>query len=209
VPVHEIHQEDTMRELTADMFVTLDGFASDADGGQNWISGYAGPEFGGFIRSVLDEPQLMIMGRVTYQVLSRYWPTATDEAAHRMNSLPKLVFSTTLREPLAWNNTRLAPGDLASEITALKRQPGDPIRSIGSIKFLRNMVNLGLVDRLRLMVFPAILGIAGQQPVFDGYDQTSLTLTGTTVLDSNAIVLEYRPAEKTQTTEQPGSGKAG
>lgn len=119
-----------MRELTADMFVTLDGFASDADGGQNWISGYAGPEFGAFIRSVLDEPQLMIMGRVTYQVLSRYWPAATDEAAHRMNSLPKLVFSNTLREPLPWNNTRLAQGDLASEIAALKRQPG--IRSARS-----------------------------------------------------------------------------
>jgi dihydrofolate reductase len=95
-----------MRELTADMFVSLDGFASDAGGGQNWIRSYFGPEFGTFIRSVLDEPQLMIMGRVTYQILSRYWPAATEEPAPRMNSLPKLVFSKTLNEPLAWNNAR-------------------------------------------------------------------------------------------------------
>lgn len=182
-----------MRELTADLFVSLDGFAADADGGQNWIRSYFGPEVAAFLRSVLDEPQLMIMGRVTYQVLSRYWPAATEEPAQRMNSLPKLVFSNTLREPLAWNNARLAEGDLASEIQALKQQPGDPIRSIGSIKLMRNMMNVGLVDRLRLMVFPAVLGIAGQEPVFDGYDQASLTLTGTTVLDSNAVVLEYRP----------------
>ena len=182
-----------MRELTADLFVSLDGFAADADGGQNWIRSYFGPEVAAFLRGVLDEPQLMIMGRVTYQVLSRYWPAATEEPAQRMNSLPKLVFSNTLREPLAWNNARLAEGDLASEIQALKQQPGDPIRSIGSIKLMRNMMNVGLVDRLRLMVFPAVLGIAGQEPVFDGYDQASLTLTGTTVLDSNAVVLEYRP----------------
>jgi dihydrofolate reductase len=182
-----------MRELTADMFVSLDGFAAGADGGQSWTFGYFGPEFAAYAQKVLDEPQVMIMGRVTYEIMAQSWPSSPGPLAGPMNSHPKLVFSTTLAEPLAWNNAQLAKHEPVEEIRALKAQPGDPLRSIGSITLVRHLMAAGLVDRLRLIVFPHVLGQAGQEPVFTGYPETSLTLASTTVLDSRLVVCEYRP----------------
>ncbi len=182
-----------MQELTADLFVSLDGFASGADGTQNWITPYGGPELGQFIGSVLSEPQLLIVGRVTYEVLTAYWPSASEGPADQMNSLPKLVFSKTLQEPLAWNNAKLAKGDLKSEIVRLKQESTTPLRTIGSMTLVKEMMKLGLVDRLRLIVFPAILGTAGKESVYDGFDETPLRLAGSKVLDANSMMLDYRP----------------
>ena len=109
-----------MRELTADMFVSLDGFAAGADGGQSWTFGYFGPEFAAYAQRVLAEPQIMLMGRVTYEIMARSWAPSPDPLAGPMNSLPKLVFSTTLAEPLAWNNAQLAKSGPTEEIGALK-----------------------------------------------------------------------------------------
>jgi dihydrofolate reductase len=182
-----------MRELTADMFVSLDGFAAGADGGQSWTFGYFGPQFAGYAQRVLAEPQIMIMGRVTYEIMARSWPSSPGPLAGPMNSLPKLVFSATLAGPLAWNNARLAKSGPVEEVSALKDQPGDPLRTIGSITLVRHLMAAGLVDRLRLVVFPHVLGQAGQEPVFASYPETSLDLTSTTVLDSRLVVCEYRP----------------
>jgi dihydrofolate reductase len=182
-----------MRELTADMFVSLDGFAAGADGGQSWTFGYFGPQFADYAQRVLAEPQIIIMGRVTYEIMARAWPSSPDPLAGPMNSLPKLVFSATLAEPLAWTNAQLGKTGPIEEIRALKGQPGDPLRSIGSITLVRHLMAAGLVDRLRLVVFPHVLGQAGQEPVFTGYPETSLKLTSTTVLDSRLVVCEYRP----------------
>ena len=182
-----------MRELTADMFVSLDGFAAGADGGQSWTFGYFGPEFAAYAQQILAEPQIMIMGRVTYEIMARSWPSSPDLLAGPMNSHPKLVFSATLAEPLAWNNAQLAKNGPVEEVSALKSQPGDPLRTIGSITLVRHLMAAGLVDRLRLVVFPHVLGQAGQEPVFASYPETSLDLTSTVVLDSRLVVCEYRP----------------
>lgn len=88
-----------------------------------------------------------------------------------MNELPKVVFSNTLQEPLAWGNTRLVRGDLAEQVRALKQQSADPLRSIGSITLVKSMLHLGLVDRLRMTIFPLLLGDAGREP-------TTLALRG-------------------------------
>jgi dihydrofolate reductase len=182
-----------MRELTADMFVSLDGFAAGADSGQSWTFGYFGPESAAYVQQILAEPQVMIMGRVTYEIMARSWPSSPDPLAQPMNSLPKLVFSTTLAEPLAWNNAHLAKREPVEEIRELKGQTGDPLRSIGSITLVHQLMAAGLVDRLRLIVFPHVLGKAGQEPVFAGYPETSLTLVSTIVLDSRLLVCEYFP----------------
>jgi dihydrofolate reductase len=180
-----------MRLLTADLFLTLDGFALGEGAGP--FFGYAGPELDRWIRDRLDEPQLIVMGRVTYEALAGMSATAADESSARMNELPKVVFSNSLREPLAWANTRLMPGDLGEGIRRLTQQPGDPLRSIGSISLVRSMISLGLVDRLRVMVFPLILGRSGREPAFVGYPDTVLDLVRSTVLDSRLTLLEYRP----------------
>jgi len=181
-----------VRELTVDEFVSLDGFAAGPGRDPEFATGYEGPEFARYEKQVLDEPQVIVLGRTTYQDMSGYFPSATGPIAAAMNAHPKLVFSRTLNEPLSWSNARLAARDPAAEITALKQQPGAPLRCIGSVTLAREMMALGLVDRLRLVVFPRILGSDGQEPLFSGYRDTYLKLIGTTVIDSAIVLLEYR-----------------
>lgn len=137
------------------------------------------------------------MGRNTYLALSGFAATAADPVSARMRELPKLVFSGTLEGPLAWKNTQVVGGDLAQALRTIKQQPGDPIRSIGSIQLVKGMMAVGLVDRLRLMVFPVILGGAGSEPIYANHERTALRLVGTTVLDSRVVLLEYEPPRDT------------
>jgi dihydrofolate reductase len=184
--------EVTIRELTADLFISLDGFASGAK--EAAFFGYFGEGLGKWISEHLQQRQLLIMGRVTYEALAQFSSPATDDVNVRMTELPKVIFSSTLKEPLGWKNSRLVKGSVEDEVRALKRQPGDPLRSIGSISLVKSMMQLGLVDRLRLMVFPVILGAVGREPIYAGYPRMGLELIDTKVLDSRLIVLEYRSA---------------
>jgi len=181
----------TIRELTADLFISVDGFASGEK--EAAYFGYFGNELGGWVSDHLHQPQLLIMGRVTYEALAQFSASGTDEVSVRMTELPKVVFSGTLKEPLGWKNTRLVKDSVEEEIRTLKQQPGDPLRSIGSISLVRDMMQLGLIDRLRLIVFPVILGVVGREQIYAGYPRTGLELIDTKVLDSRLIVLEYRP----------------
>lgn len=182
-----------MRELTADLFISLDGFASGVD--EAAYFGYFGSDLGDWVRENLEKRQTILMGRVTYETLARFSASATDEVSARMSALPKVVCSNTLREPLPWKNTRLVKGAMADEIKALKQAVGDPLRCIGSIRLVKSLMKLGLIDRLRLMVFPLILGDAGQEPIYSDYPRMPLELMRTKVLDSRLILLEYRPAK--------------
>jgi dihydrofolate reductase len=181
-----------MRELCADLFISLDGFASGTN--EAAYFGYFGPDLGNWIQQHLNEPQVIIMGRVTYEALARFSASATDELSAQMSNLPKVVCSSTLQEPLAWKNTRLIRGAVADEIKALKQQSGDHLRSIGSISLVKSLMKLGLIDRLRLIVFPLILGQAGKEPIYADFPRVPLELMNTKVLDSRLILLEYRPA---------------
>lgn len=181
-----------MREFTADLFISLDGFASGVD--QPAYFGYLGPDLEQWVRANLYQPQIIVMGRVTYEVFAQFAAAGTDEVSTRMRETPKVVFSSTLKEPLIWKNTRLLSGIAADEIAALKRQDGDPLRSFGSIHLVRSMFKAGLIDRLRLMVFPVILGDRGREPIYDDLSQAALELIQTTVLDDRIVLLEYRPA---------------
>jgi dihydrofolate reductase len=183
-----------VREVTADLFISLDGFALGVDVGP--FFGYSGPELDRWIHRHLDEPQELIMGRVTYEAMSAISSSSADEGSARMNELPKLVFSNTLQEPLQWKNARLIRGDLATEITSLKDQPGEPLRSIGSVTLVKSMVELGLVDRLRLAIFPLVLGHAGRELIFAAYPRIRLELTQTAVIDWRIVMAEYRPTGK-------------
>jgi dihydrofolate reductase len=183
-----------MRELTADLFISLDGFASGVH--EAAYFGYFGPDLGDWVRRHLDEPQVILMGRVTYEILAQFSASATDAVSARMSALPKVVCSSTLLEPLAWKNTSLVKGAVADEIKVLKRQEGDPLRFLGSIRLVKRLVKLGLVDRLRLMVFPLILGENGKEPICADHPRLPLELVNTTVLDSRLMLLEYRPSAR-------------
>jgi dihydrofolate reductase len=185
------HEGVTMREFIADLFISLDGFASGVN--EAAFFGYFGDGLGKWIQDHLNHGQLLVMWRITYEALAGFTPSATDELSLRMTELPKLVFSSTLKEPLSWKNTRLVTTSAANEIRALKQKPGDPLRSIGSVSLVKSMMQLGLVDRLRLMVFPVVLGTGGREPIYAGYSQTGLELVDHKVLDSRIVLLEYRP----------------
>jgi len=181
-----------MGELIADLFITLDGYAS-GEGAQGYF-GYLGPDLERWIDDNLATPQVLLMGRVTYEAMSAIVRDQPVEGADRMNELPKVVFSRTLGEPLEWNNSRLAEADLVEEVRSLKAQTGDPLRTIGSLSVVKALMEAGPVDRLRLMVFPQILGNTGREPIFAGLPDIDLELTGTNVLDGRLVALEYRPA---------------
>jgi dihydrofolate reductase len=175
-----------MRSLVADLFVSLDGFAGGE--GTGAFFGYPGPGLERWIAEQLDQPQVIAMGRVTYQALA-----GMGRLDDRMATLPKLVFSNTLSGPLAWPSTRVVRGDAADAMHDLKQEEGDQLRTIGSITLVRALIESGLVDRLRLMVFPLLLGSAGREPVFAGYSPRRFELADKQVLDSRLVLLEYSP----------------
>jgi len=181
-----------MGKLFADLFISLDGFASGID--EAAYFGCFGPELGNWVQQQLNMSQVILMGRVTYEALARFSASATDEVSTRMSALPKAVCSNTLQEPLAWKNTRVIRGGVAEEIRALKQQSGNHLRTIGSIRVVKCFMELGLVDRLRLMVFPVILGKTGKEPIFADYPRVALELVNQEALDRRLVLLEYRPA---------------
>lgn len=181
-----------MADLTADLFVSLDGFARGENVGP--FFGYAGPDLNAWVDAAVKEPQLLLMGRLTYDAMSAISASATDDASMRMNKQAKAVFSNTMTEPLSWQNTRLVRGELAAAIGALKRESAIPIRTIGSMALVNGLMRIGLVDRLRLLVFPLTLGADGSEPMYAGYPRATFELIRSEVLDSRVVLLEYHPA---------------
>ena len=104
-----------------------------------------------------------------------------------------LVVVSAVHEPLGWSNSRLAKADLLGEVRSLKAEGGDSLRTIGSLSMVKALMVAGLVDRLRLVVFPLILGETGREWIFAGLRDIGLELVGTAVLDGRLVTLEYRP----------------
>jgi dihydrofolate reductase len=184
-----------MAELIADMFISLDGYAAGENVGP--FFGLGGPELDARLREVLDQPQLVLMGRYTYLAMAGISMPGTDEVSRKMNERPKAVVSNTLSEPLEWENTRLIRGDLGEAISALKQTSDVPLRTIGSMALVASLMKLGLVDLLRVTIFPVTLGSDGREPMYAGFPRGEFGLVTCRVLDSRLVMLEYRPAAST------------
>lgn len=180
-----------MRPLIADLFITVDGYAA----GHNAPAffGYDGPELRGWIDEQLSAPHVAVMGANTYRALSAIVASGADPNGAVMTQLPKVVFSRSLRAPLTWANTTLVAEDAANAVPAMKRESADPLRVIGSLSLVRSLLRLGLVDRLRLMLFPQILAASGQEPVFAELPDLNVSLSTTRVLDGRLVLLDYVP----------------
>ena len=109
-----------------------------------------------------------------------------------MDQLPKVVFSKSLEPPLAWANTTLVRDDAAVVLPAMKNEPGDPLRVIGSLTLVRSLFQLRQVDRLRLMIFPQVLGESGRERILQDLPDINLRLTSTQVLDKRLVLLDYQ-----------------
>jgi dihydrofolate reductase len=148
-----------MRDVILQQYaVSLDGF-SCADGSefQRYVFGVDDPEVDEVFIELLSRAGTHIMGRSTYLDMSRHWPSRSGPTADLMNSIPKVVFSHTL-ERADWPESRIAGGDTAEEIAKLKEEPGGEIVAHGGFSFTQSLVKLGLVDELRLYIFPVALG---------------------------------------------------
>jgi dihydrofolate reductase len=143
------------------------------------------------VHDELAQPQTIVFGRVTYELLSRMSAKSGDEGSRRMTELPKIVVSTTLREPLEWTGSRLVRS--LEELRELKGQSGPPLRCMGSLTLVRALIEHGLLDRLRLVVFPQVLGESGREPAFAGLPDIGLELADQRVLDGRLVLLDYRP----------------
>jgi len=191
-----------MRKLVATLFASLDGYASDApDEEMHWVTNGMGEEASAFGLEQMRATDTLVLGRTTYEIFASYWPTAGEEEGdytELINGIPKVVVSKSLRdEDVTWSNTRVARGDLAEEIGALKRQPGKDIGVSGSVELVGSLMDLGLLDRLQLQVHPVVLGPDGGKAIFDGYAKTDLQLMDTAILDDRVVVLDYQPKERT------------
>jgi dihydrofolate reductase len=178
-----------MGELISDLFVSLDGYAHGVDAGP--FFGYAGPELDQWIASELDKPQRLVLGRVTYEALAPI-SSGADQMSRRLSAVPKVVVSSTLSEPLEWANTELIRGDALDAIPGLKRESDVPLRTMGSISLVADLLASGHVDRLRLMVFPLTCGTTGREPIFAEHGPNRLDLAQSTVIDGRIVLLEYR-----------------
>ena len=148
-----------MRQLVLQMGVTLDGYVAGTGGEGDWGFPAEHPDVRAWKVASLRQVGTHIMGRVTYEAMAAYWPTATGEYAEFMNDLPKVVFSKTL--PAAeWPGSRIARGDLSEEVAALKSDSGGngEIMVHGGAAFVQALSRSGLIDEYRLVILPVALG---------------------------------------------------
>ncbi len=144
-----------MRKVVVSEFVSLDGVMEEP----MWTFQFGTTEQNNFKRDELIAADALLLGRTTYEGFAAAWPSAPeDEEPERMNGIRKHVVSTTLEEPLEWENSTLLEGDLAEEVSKLKRQDGKDILVYGSATLVGALMEHDLVDEYRLMVFPVVVG---------------------------------------------------
>lgn len=178
-----------MRRIIVSTYATLDGVIESPG---EWSLDYFDEEAAKFASEQLFAADSLLLGRKTYQGFAEAWPSRTGDFADRMNSMPKYVVSTTLEEPLEWNNSTLIAGDVAEEVTKLKQQPGQDILIYGTGRLAHTLLQHGLIDEHRLWVIPVIWG-SGER-IFDGWDRATLDLVDTKVLPSGTVILSHKLA---------------
>jgi dihydrofolate reductase len=186
-----------MRKLLSFMVVTLDGYYEGPEGEFDWPN--VDDEFNEFAISQMNDIGTLVFGRATYEGMASYWPTPAsledDPAiAARMNSIPKVVFSSTL-DSADWENSTLVTGNAAEAIAELKQQPGKDLAMFGSPTLTASLIEQGLVDELRVMVHPILLG--GGKSLFSTlHRRMPVELERTTVFRSGNVLLHYRPVAR-------------
>jgi dihydrofolate reductase len=190
-----------MGKLVVTEFVSVDGVFEDPGGSEafehgGWSFEFSRGDDGDKFK--LDETiasDALLLGRVTYEGFADAWPKRSgDEFSDKFNSMPKYVVSSTLENP-EWTNSTVISGDLSTEVPQLKQQHEKDIVVHGSGQLARGLLDLGLVDEIRLMVFPVVLG-EGKR-LFDGVDMRTLKLAeAKPVGPDGVIVLTYEPANK-------------
>jgi dihydrofolate reductase len=188
-----------MPELLVDFITSLDGYAS-AEGWPGWW-GLQGPEYLAWLDERPERDYTLLLGANTYRLMYGFASaseasdadaTAEQDTIAGLTRLPKVAFSSTLEAPLAWANTQLVSGDAVEAVAAMKRN-GASMSTLGSLTLCRSLLEAGLVDRFRVVVFPVITGSTGRERIYDNYPDVALDMVASRTFDGSIQLLEYVP----------------
>ncbi|WP_309073465.1 dihydrofolate reductase family protein [Paenarthrobacter sp.] len=192
---------ETTATLMVDLIISLDGYAS-AEGWPGWW-GLEGPEYLAWLDEEGKKDFTTLMGANTYRVMSSMSEEASEDSSgfskeegaslSGLAAMPKIIFSSTLKEPLAWPNSELISGDAVEAVRELKRTRTGTLSTLGSLSLCRSLLTAGLVDRYRLVIFPVITGRTGSERIYDGYPDVALELVNSKTFDGRSQLLEYIP----------------
>jgi dihydrofolate reductase len=186
-----------MGRIVVTEFVSLDGVMEDPGGAENFAHGgwsfkiSRGDEGDKFKLDETFASDALLLGRVTYEGFAEAWPSREGEFADKFNSMPKYVVSSTLDQP-EWNNTTVLKGDVVKEVGKLRQDQDGDIVVHGSAKLVQTLIDHDLVDELRLMVYPVVLG-SGKRLFGDTSDQKPLRLVDSKVVGDGVAILIYQP----------------
>lgn len=175
-----------MRKITSNFFISLDGVIESPD---QWHFPYFDDAMNAAMDEAFARTDTLLMGRVNYEEWAAFWPTTDNEMAPIMNGIEKYVASTTL-ETVEWENTQLLGPDTAAAVAGLKEQDGKGIALSGSATFAEWLLHEGLLDELRLMVDPLVVG-SGRRLFSDGRPTRKLELVQSTTFPTGALDLIY------------------
>lgn len=193
-----------MPRIVVSEFLTLDGVMQapgdpneDRSGGfehGGWQLAYFDEVFGNTLMEAFAASGGLLLGRTTYEIFAAHWPKqpADDPFAEMMNGLQKYVVSTTLTEPLAWQNSTLIKSDVAGEVAKLREGSGKEIQVIGSGELVQTLIQDDLVDAYRLMIHPLVLG-TGKRLFRDGTPLTKVRLVDSKPTTTGVLILTYEP----------------
>jgi len=188
-----------MGRIVVTEFVSLDGVVEDPGGSEDFKYGGWSFEFDRGAEGnefKLDETrasEALLLGRVTYEGFAEAWPSREDEFADKFNSMPKYVVSSTLTQPEWTNSTVLQGDDLAEAVSKLKQEADGDVVVHGSVQLAQTLIEHDLVDELRLMIFPVILG-TGKRLFGDPGEKKTLRLVDSKVVGDGVAILIYEPA---------------
>jgi dihydrofolate reductase len=191
---HE-RKENPMPELLVDFITSLDGCASAEGWPGYW--GLEGPEYLAWLDQSPERSYTILMGATTYRLMSGFAATSDDDSFESMTQMSKVVFSSTLDDPLAWANSRLVDQDPVEAVRSMKAGDTPGLRTIGSLSLCRSLLEAGLVDRFRVVVFPVITGGTGRERIYDGYPDVALEMVASRTFDGRLQLLEYVPTALT------------
>ena len=181
-----------MRKVILSMMVSVDGFIEGPNREIDWF--VWDEEMAKYAIDLLDSMDTILFGRMTYELMASFWPTATTEdpiITDAMNNLPKIVFSKTL-EKVGWKNSRLVSEVIPEEVMKMKKQPGKDMVIFGSGSIVSTFTQLGLIDEYRIIVNPVVLGKGN--PLFKGIkDKLNLKLLETKTFSCGNVILYYQP----------------
>lgn len=191
-------KETPVRKVVVSEFVSLDNVmeAPGPDGSgylyAGWTMPYGNEQFMKFKSDELMSGDVMLLGRITYEGFAQAWPERHGDAfSDKMNSMPKYVVTKTL-QTTEWNNAHIISSDLQTEVTKLKEAGDGDILVAGSAQLVRGLMASGLVDELRLLIYPVVLGTGNR--LFEDNKKMSLKLVRSEAFDSGIIAATYEPA---------------